>query len=53
MGVDPRAWLAGTLPRINDHPVSQLHVLLPWNRDPRVATSHEASPTTVFGGGST
>jgi transposase len=29
--VDPRAWLADTLTRINDHPASRLHELLPWN----------------------
>jgi transposase len=29
--VDPRAWLADMLRRINDHPARQLHELLPWN----------------------
>lgn len=29
--VDPQAWLAGVLARINDQPVSRLHELLPWN----------------------
>ncbi len=29
--VDPEAWLADTLRRINDHPASRLHELLPWN----------------------
>ncbi len=29
--VDPRAWLAGVLARIADHPASRLHELLPWN----------------------
>jgi transposase len=29
--VDPRAWLADVLRRINDHPASHLHELLPWN----------------------
>ena len=29
--VDPRAWLADVLARINDHPASCLHELLPWN----------------------
>lgn len=28
---DPRAWLADVLRRINDHPASSLHELLPWN----------------------
>ncbi len=27
---DPRAWLADVLRRINDHPASRLHELLPW-----------------------
>ena len=30
-GVDPRAWLSDVLARINDHPASSLHELLPWN----------------------
>ena len=30
-GIDPRAWLAGVLRRIADHPSSKLHELLPWN----------------------
>ena len=29
--IDPRAWLADVLGRIADHPVTQLHELLPWN----------------------
>jgi hypothetical protein len=29
--VDPRAWLADVLNRINDHPASRLDELLPWN----------------------
>ena len=29
--VDPRAWLADVLRRINDHPALRLHELLPWN----------------------
>ena len=28
---DPRAWLADVLRRINNHPASRLHELLPWN----------------------
>jgi transposase len=37
--VDPRAWLADVLARINDHPASRLHELLPWHwaRAKRVA----------------
>jgi transposase len=30
-GVDPQAWLADVLHRINDHRASRLHALLPWN----------------------
>ena len=30
-GVDPQAWLADVLGRINDHPASRLADLLPWN----------------------
>lgn len=29
--VDPQAWLADVLARINDQPVSRLQELLPWN----------------------
>jgi hypothetical protein len=29
--VDPQAWLADGLRRINDHPVTRLEELLPWN----------------------
>lgn len=29
--VDPRAWLADALTRINEHPASRLDELLPWN----------------------
>lgn len=29
--VDPRAWLADVLRRINDYPTLRLHELLPWN----------------------
>ena len=36
--VDPRAWLADVLARINDHPAKRLDELLPWNwRQPRQA----------------
>jgi hypothetical protein len=30
-GVDPQAWLADVLHRINDHAASRLDELLPWN----------------------
>jgi hypothetical protein len=29
--IDPRAWLADVLARINDHPALRLHELLPWH----------------------
>ena len=34
-GVDPQAWLADALARINDHPARHLADLLPWNWHPR------------------
>ena len=36
--VDPQAWLADVLRRINDHPISRLDELLPWNWKARPAT---------------
>jgi transposase len=32
--IDPEAWLADILPRIDDHPNKRLHELLPWNWKP-------------------
>jgi transposase len=29
--VDPQAWLADVLARLNDHPIRDLDQLLPWN----------------------
>jgi transposase len=29
--VDPRAWLADVLARLNDHPAKRIVELLPWN----------------------
>ena len=29
--VDPQAWLADVLCRINDHPAARLQELLPWH----------------------
>jgi transposase len=36
--LDPQAWLAEVLRRINDHPASRLDELLPWNWKRRPAT---------------
>jgi hypothetical protein len=30
-GIDPQAWLADVLARINDHAIHRLDELLPWN----------------------
>ena len=30
-GIDPRAWLADVLARVQDHPVNRIADLLPWN----------------------
>ena len=35
--VDPQAWLADVLRRINDHPASRLDELLPWKWKARPA----------------
>jgi transposase len=35
--INPEAWLADILPRIDDHPNKRLHELLPWNWKPAVA----------------
>jgi len=35
--VDPQAWLADVLGRINDHPAARLAELLPWNWKDRPA----------------
>ena len=36
-GIDPQAWLADILGRINDHPAARLRELLPWNWELRPA----------------
>jgi transposase len=33
-GVDPQAWLADVLARLNEHPMRDLDALLPWNWRP-------------------
>ncbi len=30
-GVDPRAWIADTLNRIQDYKTNRIHKLMPWN----------------------
>ena len=42
-GLDPRAWLADVLRRINDHPVSRLNELLPWNWRTTAMTDAQAA----------
>jgi len=34
LSVDPQAWLADLLARINDHAIHRLDQLLPWNWKP-------------------
>ena len=41
--VDPQAWLADVLARINDLPASRLDELLPWNWDPAQARAKKAA----------
>ncbi len=41
--VDPKAWLADTFRRINDHPVSRLDELLPWNWRPHSQSVSQAA----------
>jgi transposase len=36
--IDPQAWLADVLRRINDHAASRLNELLPWNWKASAAT---------------
>lgn len=38
-GLDPQAYLADVLDRINDHMNNKLHELLPWNWTPRETTA--------------
>jgi transposase len=37
-GLDPQAYLADVLARINDHMINKLHELLPWNWKPLEAS---------------
>ena len=38
-GLDPQAYLADVLARINDHKINRLHELLPWNWKPLVTST--------------
>ena len=38
-GLDPQAYLADILGRINDHKINRLDELLPWNWKPLVAAT--------------
>jgi transposase len=42
-GLDPEAYLADIVARINDHPVSRLDNLLPWNWTPALADAARAA----------
>ncbi|MEQ8375739.1 MAG: IS66 family transposase [Roseibium aggregatum] len=42
-GLDPQAYLADILARINDHKINRLDDLLPWNWSPLPATQPEAA----------
>lgn len=42
-GLDPQAYLADVLARINDHLVTQLHELLPWNWAPSIDAKRTAA----------
>ncbi len=42
-GLDPRAWLADVLRRINDHPASSLNELLPWRWRTTAMTDAQAA----------
>jgi len=37
-GLDPELYLRTVLARIADHPVSQIHDILPWNLAPSLQT---------------
>jgi len=42
-GIDPQAYLADVLDRINDHMINRLDELLPWNWAPRTAPQARAA----------
>ena len=41
--IDPQAWLADVLARINDHAIQKLDELLPWNWRKSVPSHVEAA----------
>ena len=41
--VDPQAWLADVLARINDLPITRLRELLPWNWRPAEMIADKAA----------
>ncbi|HWE05421.1 MAG TPA: IS66 family transposase, partial [Rhizomicrobium sp.] len=41
--IDPQAWLADVLRRINEHPASKLDDLLPWNWRPSASSHSKAA----------
>src|SRR5215218_9176536 len=47
-GVDPQAWLADILARINDHNIQNLDQLLPWNWT-RISNKPTASSSAAKG----
>ena len=49
--IDPQAWLADVLRRINDHPAARLDELLPWNWGAPLAETAAAQPRFQFAGG--
>jgi transposase len=42
-GLDPQAWLADVLDRIQDHKINRLDELLPWNWSPPTVPEAEAA----------
>jgi hypothetical protein len=42
-GIDPQAWLADVLARINDHAIHRVEELLPWNWRKPVSSHAEAA----------